>query len=135
MENNTIFVGSKPVMNYVLAVVTQFNEGSNSVTLRARGKAISRAVDAAEIVRNRFVPESDVTDIQISTEEIENYNHEKTNVFNQISLEHFFQINILKDKYLMFLFHEPLHNFFLLPLEHHLYPFHNLLNYSNRRQI
>ena len=80
MENNTIFVGSKPVMNYVLAVVTQFNEGSNSVTLRARGKAISRAVDAAKIVRNRFVPESDVTDIQISTEEIENYNHEKTNV-------------------------------------------------------
>ena len=45
MENNTIFVGSKPVMNYVLAVVTQFNEGSNSVLLRARGKAISRAVD------------------------------------------------------------------------------------------
>jgi DNA-binding protein len=67
-------------MNYVLAVVTQFNEGSNSVTLSASGKAISRAVDAAEIVRNRFVPESDVTDIQISTEEIENYNHEKTNV-------------------------------------------------------
>ena len=80
MENNTIFVGSKPVMNYVLAVVTQFNEGSESVLLRARGKAISRAVDTAEIVRNRFVPESDVTDIQISTEEIESYNNEKTNV-------------------------------------------------------
>ena len=80
MENNTIFVGSKPVMNYVLAVVTQFNEGSDSVLLRARGKAISRAVDAAEIVRNRFVPDSEVTDIKISTEEIENYNHEKTNV-------------------------------------------------------
>ena len=79
MENNTIFVGSKPVMNYVLAVVTQFNDYDN-VTLRARGKAISRAVDAAEIVRNRFVPESEVTDIQISTEEIENYNNEKTNV-------------------------------------------------------
>ena len=60
MENNTIFVGSKPVMNYVLAVVTQFNEGSNSVLLRARGKDISRAVDAAEIVRNSFVPDSDV---------------------------------------------------------------------------
>ena len=80
MENNTIFVGSKPVMNYVLAVVTQFNEGSHSVLLRARGKAISRAVDAAEIVRNRFVPDADVVDIQISTEEIENYNSEKTNV-------------------------------------------------------
>lgn len=77
MENNTIFVGSKPVMNYVLAVVTQFNEGSDSVVLRARGKAISRAVDVAEIVRNRFVPASDVTDIKISTEEVENYNKEK----------------------------------------------------------
>ncbi|WP_405294577.1 DNA-binding protein Alba [Methanobrevibacter sp.] len=80
MENNVIFVGSKPVMNYVLAVVTQFNEGSDAVLLRARGKAISRAVDTAEIVRNRFVPEADVKDIQISTEEIENFNNEKTNV-------------------------------------------------------
>ena len=88
MENNTIFVGSKPVMNYVLAVVTQFNEGNNGVVLRARGKAISRAVDTAEIVRNRFVPDSDVTDIQLSTEEIENFNNEKTNVsIIEISME------------------------------------------------
>ena len=88
MENNTIFVGSKPVMNYVLAVVTQFNEGNNGVVLRARGKAISRAVDTAEIVRNRFVPDSDVTDIQISTEEIENFNNEKTNIsIIEISME------------------------------------------------
>ena len=80
MESNTIYVGSKPVMNYVLAVVTQFNEGSESVLLRARGKAISRAVDAAEIVRNRFVSEAKIQDINISTEEIENYNNETTNV-------------------------------------------------------
>ena len=87
MEENTIFIGNKPVMNYVLAVVTQFND-NDSVILRARGKAISRAVDAAEIVRNRFVPDSDVTDIQISTEEIENYNNEKTNVsIIEISIE------------------------------------------------
>ena len=88
MENNTIFVGSKPVMNYVLAVVTQFNEGSDSVLIRARGKAISRAVDAAEIVRNSFVQDAEVADIQISTEEVENYNNEKTNVsIIQIKLE------------------------------------------------
>ena len=80
MENNIIFVGSKPVMNYVLAVVTQFNEGSDTVILRARGKAISRAVDAAEIVRNRFVPDSVVSDIKISTETIDGYDNEKTNV-------------------------------------------------------
>lgn len=79
MEENTIFIGNKPVMNYVLAVVTQFND-NDSVILRARGKAISRAVDAAEIVRNSFVKEAEVSDIQISTEEVENYNNEKTNV-------------------------------------------------------
>lgn len=80
MENNTIFVGSKPVMNYVLAVVTLFNEGSSSVLIRARGKAISRAVDTAEIVRNRFVTDCNVSDIHISTEEIDNFDNEKTNV-------------------------------------------------------
>ena len=77
MEENTIYIGNKPVMNYVLAVVTQFNE-FDSVTLRARGKAISRAVDTAEIVRNSFVQEAQVSDIQISTEEVENFNNEKT---------------------------------------------------------
>lgn len=51
MEENVIFIGSKPVMNYVLAVVTQFNGGADHVSLKARGKAISRAVDTAEIVR------------------------------------------------------------------------------------
>lgn len=79
MEDNTIFIGNKPVMNYVLAVVTQFNE-YDTVNLRARGKAISRAVDTAEIVRNSFVQDAIVKDIHISTEEVENYNNEKTNV-------------------------------------------------------
>ena len=79
MEENTIFIGNKPVMNYVLAVVTQFND-NDSVTLRARGKAISRAVDTAEIVRNSFIQDAVVADIQISTEEVENYDNEKTNV-------------------------------------------------------
>ena len=87
MEENTIFIGNKPVMNYVLAVVTQFND-NDSVILRARGKAISRAVDPAEIVRNSFVQDAEVADIQISTEEVENYNNEKTNVsIIQIKLE------------------------------------------------
>lgn len=79
MEENTIFIGNKPVMNYVLAVVTQFND-YDTVNLRARGKAISRAVDTAEIVRNSFVQDAIVKDIHISTEEVENYNNEKTNV-------------------------------------------------------
>jgi len=55
-DENTIFVGSKPPMSYVLAVVTQFNMGgSDEVVIKARGRAISRAVDTAEIVRNKFM--------------------------------------------------------------------------------
>ena len=69
-DENTVFIGKKGVMGYVLAVVTQFNNGSEHVTLKARGKLISRAVDVAEIVRNRFLPEVEVKDITIKTEEL-----------------------------------------------------------------
>ncbi len=67
-EDNTILVGSKPAMNYVLAVITRFNSGSKKVVLKARGKAIPRAVDVAEIVRNKFLPKIKVKDIKISTD-------------------------------------------------------------------
>lgn len=69
-EENIIYIGNKPVMNYVLAVVTQMNSGVTEVILKARGRAISRAVDVAEIVRNRFISDVDVKSIDISTEEI-----------------------------------------------------------------
>lgn len=72
---NVVFVGIKPVMNYVLAVITQFNQaagtGTDTVTLKARGKAISRAVDVAEIVRNRFLPGITVQNINIGTEQLQ----------------------------------------------------------------
>ena len=70
-DENTVFIGRKPAMNYVLAVVTQFNSGSKEVVVKARGRAISRAVDVAEIVRNRFVPEAEIKDIKIATEAVE----------------------------------------------------------------
>jgi DNA-binding protein len=68
MKENTVFVGNKPVMNYVLAVVTQFNNGASEVAIKARGKAISRAVDTAEISLNRFLEGVTKKDIVISTE-------------------------------------------------------------------
>ncbi len=67
---NTVYIGKKPTMDYVLAVVNQFNVGSPDVVIKARGKSISRAVDIAEIVRNRFVTEAKVRDIRISTEKL-----------------------------------------------------------------
>ncbi len=69
-EENTVYVGKKPTMNYVLAVVTQFNSGSKEVVIKARGKSIGRAVDVAEIIRNRFIPDAKLKDIQISTEQV-----------------------------------------------------------------
>lgn len=69
-EENIVYIGNKPIMNYVLAVVTQMNSGVTEVILKARGRAISRAVDVAEIVRNRFISDVDVKSIDISTEEI-----------------------------------------------------------------
>ena len=68
-EDNVIYIGRKPSMSYVLAVITQFTDGQKEVHIKARGKAISRAVDVAEIVRNRFVNEVKIKDIQIGTEE------------------------------------------------------------------
>jgi len=70
IEDNVVFIGNKPVMNYVLAVVTQFNNGAAEVTVKARGKAISRAVDAVEVSRNRFLHEIKIKDIKIGTEKI-----------------------------------------------------------------
>ena len=67
LKDNTVFVGNKPVMNYVLAVVTQFNNGADEVAIKARGKAISRAVDTAEIALNRFLDNIAKKEIVTST--------------------------------------------------------------------
>lgn len=79
-EENTVFVGKKGTMAYVLAVVTQMNQhGTKEVFIKARGRAISRAVDVAEIVKNKFVSDVKISGINISTEEIqvEDGNHLK----------------------------------------------------------
>ncbi|MFW6176650.1 MAG: DNA-binding protein Alba [Thermoplasmatota archaeon] len=71
-EENTIFIGKKETMNYVMALLTQFNSGSDEVVIKARGRAISKAVDVAEITKNRFMEEAEITDIITDTEQIEN---------------------------------------------------------------
>jgi DNA-binding protein len=72
-EDNVVFIGKKGIMAYVLAVVTQFNNGEKNVVVKARGRAISRAVDVTEIVRQRFVTDTDTSDIKIATEEIQGH--------------------------------------------------------------
>ncbi|MEM2963359.1 MAG: DNA-binding protein Alba [Candidatus Anstonellales archaeon] len=79
-QDNTVYVGKKGVMGYVLAVVTQFNNGAKTVTIKARGKVISHAVDVAEIVKNRFMPDVKVSDINIKTEELTSEDGSKAKV-------------------------------------------------------
>jgi len=79
-DDNMIFVGKKPSMAYVLGVITQFSDGKTEVHVRARGKAISRAVDVAEIVRRRFANDIKLKSIEIGTEERELEDKTKVNV-------------------------------------------------------
>lgn len=79
-KKSIIYIGSKPTMNYILAVVTQINHGASSIILKARWRAINHAVDVAEIVMNNFIPELDVKNIEIATEEVTERNGFSTNV-------------------------------------------------------
>ena len=73
-DNNSVFIGGKPFMNYVTAVVMQFTtKDSNEVVIKARGKFISRAVDVAEVAARRFLDNRvGVVDIRINSEEFTN---------------------------------------------------------------
>lgn len=84
IDNNLIYVGCKPPMNYDLAVVTQFNgNGTKDVILKIRGRSISTTVDTAEIVRNRFVTNAKVKDITICTKSSTNEDGKKQ-MFHQL---------------------------------------------------
>ena len=73
-DDNSIFIGAKPFMNYVTGVVMQFTtKGAETVIVKARGKFISRAVDVSEVASKRFLEGSvGVQDIKIDSEEFEN---------------------------------------------------------------
>ena len=71
VAQNTVFIGGKPPMNYVLAVITSLStRNAKEITLKARGRAISTAVDTAEITRRRFMKDLKVSKIAIGTEEM-----------------------------------------------------------------
>ncbi len=82
-DDNVVFIGNKPFMNYVTGVVMQFTtKGSNEVIIKARGKFISRAVDVAEVASKRFLREHkiEVKHIKIDSEEFQNKEGRNVNV-------------------------------------------------------
>ena len=82
-NDNNLYIGTKPFMNYVTNLVMQFTaKNRDEVTIKARGKFISRAVDIAEIVRKRFLKNQEIRikEIKIDSEEFENKEGKKVNV-------------------------------------------------------
>lgn len=77
----TVFIGTKPTMTYVFQVVAQLNSGAAPVVVRARGNAIGKAVDVAEVVRRRFLEgQVAVGAIVIDTERLVNREGRDANV-------------------------------------------------------
>lgn len=73
MKDNTIYIGKKNTKNYVLAAITVLNQPNTpKLVVKARGKAISTAVDVVEMVRNKFFKNMKIGEIKISTEELSN---------------------------------------------------------------
>ena len=82
-EENVVFIGSKPFMNYVTGVVMQFNtKNAPSVVIKSRGKFISKAVDVSEVAQKRFLKDKKikVQNIKINSEEFTNKEGKAINV-------------------------------------------------------
>ncbi len=79
-KENVVLVGRKPVMNYVVACITFFNTGEREVVVKARGRAISSAVDTVELLRRAFVKDLEIKGIEIGTEEMVRPEGQRANV-------------------------------------------------------
>jgi len=78
-QENAVFVGRRPTMNYVMAVMMILNKGEDC-TVKARGRAISHAVDICEILKNRFLKGTEDKEIRISTEVLKGEDDRENNV-------------------------------------------------------
>ena len=85
-ESSAVLIGKKPIMNYVLACITFFHGGAKEVSIKARGRSISRAIDVAEVVRHRFLPEIKIKSIGIGTDQFESED-EGTSATNVSTIE------------------------------------------------
>ena len=68
INSNIVFVGSKPLINYVKSISMQL-KSSQEVLVKARGKFITKAVDIVEVSKRSKEIEVKIKDIRIGTEE------------------------------------------------------------------
>jgi len=86
-ETSAVLIGKKPLMNYVLACITFFHSGAKEVSIKARGRSICRAIDVAEVVRHRFLPDVKIKSIGIGTDQLQPQDEEDQGVTNVSTIE------------------------------------------------
>lgn len=69
-EENTVFVGDKPTKKYITAVMSQLTDGHEKVAVKARGDKIKKAVDTVERLRNGYVDQLRIHDVDLGTDEM-----------------------------------------------------------------
>ena len=84
--NNVVLIGKKPVMNYVTACITFFNSGEKQVSVKARGRAICKAVDTVELLRRAFVKDLEIKCVDINTEELDRAEGEQKSNISTIEI-------------------------------------------------
>jgi DNA-binding protein len=80
-----VLVGRRPAINYVLAVLTEFQNGAKEVVIKAWGRGVSRALDVVQITKNRFLPNLQVKDIKLGIKQIKDGQNNRTS--NVITIE------------------------------------------------
>lgn len=85
-EEAQVMIGKKPIMNYVVACLTAFNSGAKKIVIKARGRAISRAVDVTELLRRVFLKDIDIEKIEIGTQELTSPDQQRTSNVSTIEI-------------------------------------------------
>jgi len=68
-EPNVVFIGKKPLMTYVASALLQLTSASSTITLKARGRAISRAADVSQILLHRMAKDAyEVKEVRLGSE-------------------------------------------------------------------
>jgi len=79
-ERNVIFVGLKPIMAYVTATLTQLST-QDVVTIKARGKRITQAVDVSQMIIKRMNTVGyRIRDVRISSDSLTSQDGKLRNV-------------------------------------------------------
>ena len=77
---NVIFVGVKPIMTYVTATLTQLSS-EPTVTIKARGKRITQAVDVSQMIVKRMDTVGyKVSDVRIASDSLTSQDGKQRNV-------------------------------------------------------